>query len=119
MFYNQHVPDSSGTSNEENEMGTVDQIIDYENGEMDQGQEAEMMQGLINAGQWGLQGSYGRAMMAAIENGECMLGHKQARDYYGNPIPGRDDVEAGTKGHYDYVAERMGAEYADKMAAIK
>lgn len=78
--------------------------------------EAMAMQRMINAGQWGLQGSFGRAMMDAIQSGVCMLGKNAARDYWGNRIPSRDEVRAGTKGSYDYVAEAMGAEWADAMA---
>lgn len=74
------------------------------------------IQRTINSGMWGLQGSYGRTMMDAIESGRCMLGKSRARDYYGNTIPGRDDVQEGTKGSYDYVADAMGSEWADMMA---
>ena len=76
------------------------------------------VQRIINAGQWGLQGSYGREMMNAIRSGRCMLGRERAHDYYGNAIPSRDDVEFGTIGSYDHVARTMGDDYADQMAAI-
>ena len=56
------------------------------------------IQRVINSGMWGLQGSYGRTMMDAISAGLCLLGHNDARDYYGNHIPSRDQVQAGTKG---------------------
>lgn len=76
------------------------------------------IQRLINSGSaWSFQGSYGRMMMDTIESGICMLGTSPARDYWGNRIPSRDEVKAGTKGSYDYVAKRMGAEWADLMAA--
>ncbi len=75
------------------------------------------LQKAINSGSaWSLQGSYGRAMMAAIESGNCMLGTSRARGYWGNAIPSRDDVQPGTKGSYDFVADRMGPEWADLMA---
>lgn len=74
------------------------------------------MQRAINSGAWALQGSYGRSMMDAIEGGLCMLGKSRTRDYYGNTIPSRDDVQEGTKGSYDYVADAMGTEWADMMA---
>lgn len=61
------------------------------------------MQGFINRGLWGLEGSFGRAMMDAIEQGACMLGEKATRDYWGNPIPGRYDVQPGTKGSPEYA----------------
>ena len=75
------------------------------------------LQKAINSGSaWSLQGSYGRAMMSAIESGYCMLGTSRARDYWGNTIPSRDDVKPGTKGSFDYVADRFGPEWADLMA---
>lgn len=73
------------------------------------------IQRAINSGMWGLQGSYGRAMMAAIEEGLCILGKKPARDYYGNRIPSRDEVQDGTKGSYTYCARAHGTEWADMM----
>lgn len=76
------------------------------------------IQRAINSGMWGLQGSYGRTMMDAISSGQCLLGKSGARDYYGNYIPGRDEVKEGTKGSYDFVADAMGAEWADMMAAV-
>jgi hypothetical protein len=75
------------------------------------------LQRAINSGMWGLQGSYGRAMMRAIESGHCMLGTKSARDYYGNGIPSRNDVQPGTKGSYDFVIDNMGLEWAREMEA--
>ena len=76
------------------------------------------IQKAINSGMWGLQGSYGRTMMDAIASGRCMLGQRRASDYYGNVIPSRDDVQFGTKGSYEFVADAMGAEWADMMAAV-
>ena len=75
------------------------------------------LQRAINSGvAWSFQGSYGRAMMDAIESGNCMLGKQPARDYWGNRIPSRDEVQAGTKGSFDFVARRFGQEWADLMA---
>jgi hypothetical protein len=73
------------------------------------------IQRAINSGSWGLQGSYGRAMMEAIEQGLCLLGRQPARDYYGNRIPSRDEVKPGTKGSYQFTARQHGAEWADMM----
>jgi hypothetical protein len=84
----------------------------------DDGDNFAAIQEVINAGQWGLQGSFGRTMMAAIEAGNCLLGKERARDYYGNFIPSRDDVKPGTKGSFDFVAERSGAEHAEAMANV-
>lgn len=76
------------------------------------------MQRTINSGTWGLQGSFGRAMMAAIESGQCLLGREPAHDYYGNRIPGRDEVKPGTKGSRGFVAEAMGEDWAAHMEAL-
>jgi hypothetical protein len=75
------------------------------------------IQRAINSGMWGLQGSYGRAMMEAINAGYCMLGTKSARDYYGNYIPSREDVKLGTKGSYDFVIDNVGLDWARAMEA--
>jgi hypothetical protein len=63
----------------------------------------EAIQRAINSGLWGLQGSYGRTMMDAISGGYCLLGFNSATDYYGNHIPSRDEVKAGTKGSFDVM----------------
>jgi hypothetical protein len=75
------------------------------------------MQRAINSGMWSLQGSYGREMMSAIENGLCLLGEHGARDYWGNYIPSRYEVKAGTKGSADFVLEHQGQEWLDLMLA--
>lgn len=77
------------------------------------------IQKAINSGYaWKFQGSYGRSMMDAIESGNCMLGNNDAYDYYGNRIPSRFQVKDGTKGSFDYVAERNGRDYADCLASL-
>lgn len=94
-------------------MSLFEDVMEVENGDDSEGL---ALQRIINAGQWSLQGSYGRTMMAAIENGQCLLGKTGARDYWGNYIPSRDEVKAGTKGSYEYVADRFGDEHAEAMA---
>lgn len=78
----------------------------------------ESIQKTINGGMWGLQGSFGRTMMDAINAGRCVLGRNRAKDYYGNVIPSRDDVEEGTKGSVQYVVDRFGQDYADFISSI-
>ena len=54
-------------------MPNVQDIIDYENGDMDWDRIVEMFQKLIDSGQaWTLQGSYGRMAQRLIENGDCI-----------------------------------------------
>lgn len=75
-----------------------------------------VLQAAINDGvAWKLQGSYGRELMAAITNGYCMLGKEAFCDYYGNRIPSRDEVKAGTKGSWDYVADAQGEMWANTI----
>lgn len=91
--------------------------------EADELEQAKALQRTINAGSWGLQGSYGRAMMSAIAAGRAMLGKTGHRDYYGSYVPSgsyvpaRDEVEPGTMGSFEYVAEAMGESYAEALAA--
>lgn len=81
--------------------------------------QAIAIQRAINSGSaWSFQGSYGRTMMAALEEGICLLGREPARDYYGNRIPSRDEVKEGTKGSYEYVVNALGASWAEKLAAV-
>jgi len=53
-------------------MPNLDDIIAWENGELDAEAEAEFFQGMINTGVvWTLQGMYGRRAFALIEAGVC------------------------------------------------
>lgn len=64
-------------------------------------------QELIDTGQaWRLEGSVGRTAMDLIERGVCMLGEEGHRDYWGNYVPSRHEVQAGTKGSPEFVAQR-------------
>jgi hypothetical protein len=76
------------------------------------------IQRAINSGMWSMQGSYGRAMMDAINEGKCLLGFKDAKDYWGNTIPSRLHVKDGTKGSWEYVKERSGIDWATSMAGV-
>lgn len=65
------------------------------------------MQDLIDTGTaWQLEGSVGRKAMSLIESGECMLGEEGHRDYWGNYVPSRNEVKAGTKGSPEFHEER-------------
>ena len=76
------------------------------------------IQRAINSGMWGLQGSYGRAMMDAISSGRCLLGTSGARDYYGSYIPSRDEVKEGTKGSAGFVLDCMGGDWLFEMENV-
>lgn len=67
---------------------------------------------------WRFEGHVGRTLIDFIDAGWCLLGHADTRDYYGNHIPSRDQVQPGTKGSYEYVAAARGKEWADIVAAI-
>lgn len=68
----------------------------------------ESMQELINTGTaWKLEGSVGRSAMALIESGECMLGEEGHRDYWGNYVPSRHEVESGSKGSPEYCKKEQ------------
>ena len=69
-------------------------------------------QTLINSGQaWLMEGHVGRTAMALIENGQCALGEEGHRDYWGNYVPSRTEVEPGTEGSIDYVCDMQGHDW--------
>jgi hypothetical protein len=56
-------------------------------------------------------------LIAAIREGRCMLG---PNPFVGSlcRVPARSEVQAGSRGSYEYVLERRGKTWADKMAAL-
>ena len=59
--------------------GLLDQIMDYEAGEMDETEMVIFFQDLIDTGMaWELQGSYGRTARALINAGDCTLPARRA-----------------------------------------
>lgn len=100
-------------------MIATDDIDIIENGTDSMDEYYAAIQSAINSlSAWSLQGAYGRAMMQAIEDGYCLLGRGHTRDYWGNRIPSREEVRAGTKGSYDYVAQRQGQDWANFVREI-
>lgn len=78
--------------------------------------DATSAQVLINSGMaWMLEGSVGRECMRMIESGNCMLGIERRRDYWGNMVPARRDVQAGTKGSREFVVEHSGEDHAQML----
>lgn len=72
-------------------------------------QEAELagLQSLVDSGQaWMLEGSVGRACMAAIEDGAIVLGPTAVRNFYGNRIPSRFEVRHDTTGGITFAHDR-------------
>lgn len=64
-------------------------------------------QELVNSGDaWQLEGHVGRTAMDLISAGKIMLGEEGHRDYYGNYVPSRHEVQPGTKGSSEYVLAR-------------
>lgn len=83
-------------------------FADYENLDSDDPETARAgMQALINSGAaWKLEGSIGRAAMAAIEDGACAVGVEPHRDFYGNLVPSRGMLEPGSMGTVEYMNAR-------------
>lgn len=100
-------------------MISVDDVIDFENDELSPEAEAVILQKLINSGDgWRLQGAYGRAMIAAIKSGRCLLGSNSARDAYGHYIPARDEVPEGAVGSRQFVEDRAGKDWLDLLESL-
>ena len=54
-------------------MSVINQVIAYEQGELDEEGIIDMFQQLINSGMaWKMQGSYGRTAKALIDAGYCV-----------------------------------------------
>jgi hypothetical protein len=101
-------------------MPEVSDIVAYENGELSAERSAVMMQKMINGGMvWRMQGAYGRAAMAAIKAGECMLGVEEGIDYWKNPVPARSQIKKGTPGSREYVVQQRGEEWAKMLEAVE
>jgi hypothetical protein len=70
-------------------------------------EQVEVYQELVNTGAaWTMEGHVGRTAMAMLEAGIIMLGEVGHRDYWGNYVPSRFEVEPGTKGSAEYVEAR-------------
>lgn len=60
-------------------MDSLDQIMDYEAGLLDEDETIALFQGLVNSGlAWRLQGSYGRTAKHLIDAGLVSLPHSIA-----------------------------------------
>jgi hypothetical protein len=73
--------------------GIVDDIMDYEMGELSNAKTIKMFQKMVNDGSaWKLQGSYGRTAMSLLDAGYIKAPKKKAKknnkDNYGNQIWG-------------------------------
>ena len=72
-------------------------------------------QNLIDNGEgWQSESELGRAVVKALEDGTCVLGPVAHRDYHGNVVPARGDVEPGAKGSLAY-ANKLRAERGAKI----
>lgn len=81
--------------------------------------DAKALQQVVNDGTaWLMQGSFGREVMRRMESGDIMLGQIARCDFWGNRIPSRDDVLAGTKGSRQLVVETHGEAYAKALDAV-
>jgi hypothetical protein len=60
----------------------------------------------INSGQcWLMEGSVGRFAADCLRIGVCMLPENRNRDYYGNTVPSRNDIEKGSNGSLENAQE--------------
>jgi hypothetical protein len=73
---------------------TLEQIIELQKQYGVTGTQESINTGLC----WHMEGSVGRFANDCIENGICMLPEKPTRDYYGNRLPSRTEVQEDSKG---------------------
>lgn len=69
-----------------------------------------IQQAIDSGAAWTLEGSVGRAAMAAIEDGRAVLGLRAHRDYWGNRVPARWEVQQGTLGSQRFAHDQQGHE---------
>lgn len=82
-------------------------------------EQAKAFQSMVNSGAvWSMEGSMGRGTMDMLESGFLMLGTERTRDYYGNTIPSRFDVEEGSKGSRQNVVDARGEEWAKMLEGV-
>jgi len=71
-------------------------------------EQIECYQALIDSGTaWRMEGHVGRTAYGLIEAGLCVLGEVGHKDYWGNYVPSRHEVQPGTKGSVEYAAARQ------------
>lgn len=76
------------------EHSPLDVIVAFDEGRLSEERIIDLIQSLIDDGSvWRLQGFYGRLAHELIEAGHCTLGPTSHRDFYGNRVPSRDEVE--------------------------
>ncbi len=69
------------------EFNLVENIMAYENGELNENETIKLFQHLLDTGQvWGLQGHYGRTAWDMLEEGLLTPPKTPQKDYYGNTI---------------------------------
>jgi len=62
------------------------------------------LQNLVDNGEgWQSESELGRSIVIALEDGTCVLGPVAHRDYHGNVVPARADVDPGAKGSLEYA----------------
>jgi hypothetical protein len=88
---------------------TTSLLLQQQQTGLDEDDNVRLFQDLIDTGMaWRLEGAIGREAMSLIDAGQCTLGDEGHRDYYGNYVPSKHEVEPGTKGSPEFVAARRG-----------
>lgn len=64
------------------------------------------LQNFIDSGQvWKTAGSIGRSAITALIRGWCILSDESCYDAYGNYVPSRGEVQAGTMGSLELASQ--------------
>lgn len=91
-------------------------VVLVDSGESTPLEQACALQRLINSGDiWHFEGAAGRSAMDAIKAGVCAVGTGRRKDYWGNTIPARSDLQPGSFGTIEFVREQQGDEWADEI----
>jgi hypothetical protein len=88
---------------------TTSLLLQQQQTGLDEDDNVRLFQDLIDTGMaWRLEGAVGREAMRLIDAGQCTLGDVGHRDYYGNYVPSKTEVQSGTKGSDAFVAAHRG-----------
>jgi len=72
------------------------------------------MQAAIDSGQcWHMEGSMGRAAMDMLRCGACVLPEVPHKDYWGNTVPSRFQVQPGSTGSMELHEKWMSEHRSD------
>ena len=79
----------------------------------------DLQREINNGSIWLDEGSGWCAARIALEDGNCILGRKSFRNYYGGYVPSRTEVKRGSLGSASYSRNIQGDSYTKSIQSVK